>query len=71
MINDRTCTNTVQFSCKWVNTTKNDGYDQNGVECKKSPKHNCYNIPRKVNCTYFGLQCNLASVLDPSGGVQD
>ena len=48
VINDVTCTNTVEFSCKRVKTTKNDGYEGKRVDCIQTPKQDCYNIPRKV-----------------------
>ena len=48
VINDVTCTNTVEFNCKREKTTKNDGYGQKEVVCTRTPKQDCYNIPRKV-----------------------
>merc|ERR1712202_12993 len=47
-INDVTCTNTVEFNCKRAKTTKNDGYGQKEVVCTRTPKQDCYNIPRKI-----------------------
>merc|ERR1712096_554227 len=47
-INDVTCTNTVEFNCKREKTTKNDGYEQKDVVCTRTPKQDCYNIPRKI-----------------------
>merc|ERR1712183_1150880 len=47
-INDVTCTNTVEFHCKREKTTKNDGYAQKEVVCTRTPKQDCYNIPRKI-----------------------
>ena len=47
-INDVTCTNTVEFNCKREKTTKNDGYSQKEVVCMRTPKQDCFNIPRKV-----------------------
>jgi len=47
-INDVTCTNTVEFDCRRVKSTKNDGYGQKEVQCTRKPKQDCYNIPRKV-----------------------
>merc|ERR1712096_513159 len=46
--NDVTCTNTVEFNCKREKTTKNDGYGQKEVVCTRTPKQDCYNIPRKI-----------------------
>merc|ERR1712034_37717 len=48
VINDVTCTNTVEFNCKREKTTKNDGYGQKEVVCTRTPKQHCYNIPRKI-----------------------
>merc|ERR1712162_80876 len=48
VINDVTCTNTVEFNCKREKTTKNDGYGQKEVVCTRTPKQDCYNIPRKI-----------------------
>jgi len=48
VINDVTCTETVEFDCKRAKSTKNDGYGAPDVECKQTPKKDCYNIPRKV-----------------------
>merc|ERR1719470_585578 len=48
VINDVTCTNTVEFNCKREKTTKNDGYGQKAVVCTMTPKQDCYNIPRKI-----------------------
>merc|ERR1712215_627325 len=45
-INDVTCTNTVEFDCQREKSTKNDGYGQKQVVCKRTPKQDCYNIPR-------------------------
>merc|ERR1719427_596001 len=47
-IYDVTCTNTVEFNCKREKTTKNDGYGQKEVVCTRTPKQDCYNIPRKI-----------------------
>jgi len=47
-INDVTCTNTVVFDCQREKSTKNDGYGQKQVVCKRTPKQDCYNIPRKI-----------------------
>merc|ERR1719186_1867239 len=47
-INDVTCTNTVEFNCKREKNTKNDGYGQKEVVCTRTPKQDCYNIPRKI-----------------------
>merc|ERR1712096_360978 len=47
-INDVTCTNTVEFNCNREKTTKNDGYGQKEVVCTRTPKQDCYNIPRKI-----------------------
>jgi len=47
-INDVTCTNTVEFNCKKDKSTKNDGYGEKDTVCERSPKQDCYNIPRKV-----------------------
>jgi len=44
VINDVTCTNTVEFSCK---KEKAVGY-QKEVVCTPEPKQDCYNIPRKI-----------------------
>merc|ERR1712096_533581 len=41
-------TNTVEFNCKREKTTKNDGYGQKEVVCTRTPKQDCYNIPRKI-----------------------
>ena len=54
-INDVTCTNTVEFNCKREKTKKNDGYGQKEVVCTRTPKQDCYNIPRKVS---FGFAYN-------------
>jgi len=48
VINDVTCTNTVEFDCRRQKTTKNDGYGQKEVVCARKPKQDCYNIPRKI-----------------------
>jgi len=48
IINDVTCTNSVEFNCKRDKSTKNDGYGPKGVICTRKPTQNCYNIPRKV-----------------------
>ena len=48
VINDVTCTNSVEFNCKRDKSTKNDGYGPKGVVCSRKPTQNCYNIPRKV-----------------------
>ena len=50
IINDVTCTNTVEFDCRRVKSTHNDGYGQKEVSCIQKPKQDCYNIPRKVSC---------------------
>merc|ERR1712183_1129836 len=47
-ISDVTCTNTIEFNCKREKTTKNDGYGQKEVVCTRTPKQDCYNIPRKI-----------------------
>merc|ERR1712055_698038 len=47
-INDVTCTDTVVFDCQREKSTKNDGYGQKQVVCKRTPKQDCYNIPRKI-----------------------
>merc|ERR1712096_363731 len=39
---------TVEFNCKRGKTTKNDGYGQKEVVCTRTPKQDCYNIPRKI-----------------------
>mgnify|MGYP006061101003 CR=1 FL=1 len=71
VINDVTCTNTVEFSCQRVKTTKNDGYGQKRTDCIQTPKQDCYNIPRKVNCVFYFSFVNIDPALDPSGGVQN
>merc|ERR1712142_130478 len=48
IINDVTCTNSVEFKCKRDKSTKNDGYGSKGVICDRKPTKNCYNIPRKI-----------------------
>merc|ERR1712013_721927 len=48
VINDVTCTNSVEFNCKRDKSTKNDGYGPKGVVCDRKPTQNCYNIPRKI-----------------------
>merc|ERR1712215_653088 len=48
VINDVTCTDTVEFDCERVKATKNDGYGASDVVCTRTPKKDCYNIPRKV-----------------------
>merc|ERR1719481_726597 len=48
IINDVTCTNSVEFNCKRDKSTKNDGYGPKGVVCARKPTQNCYNIPRKI-----------------------
>merc|ERR1719188_1149128 len=48
IINDVTCTNSVEFNCKRDKSTKNDGYGPKGVVCERKPTQNCYNIPRKI-----------------------
>merc|ERR1711942_564392 len=48
IINDVTCTNSVEFKCKRDKSTKNDGYGPKGVVCSRKPTQNCYNIPRKI-----------------------
>jgi len=50
IINDVTCTNSVEFKCKRDKSTKNDGYGSKGVICDRKPTQNCYNIPRKSKC---------------------
>merc|ERR1719427_2414125 len=40
--------NTVEFNCKREKTTKNGGYGQKEVVCTRTPKQDCYNIPRKI-----------------------
>merc|ERR1712236_74543 len=47
-INDVTCTDTVVFDCQREKSTKNDGYGQKQVVCKRTPKKDCYSIPRKI-----------------------
>merc|ERR1712083_17425 len=47
VINDVTCTNSVEFNCKRDKSTKNDGYGPKGVVCDRKPTQSCYNIPRK------------------------
>ena len=49
IINDVTCTDTVEFDCRHVKSTKNDGYGQKEVVCSRKPKQDCYNIPRMVS----------------------
>merc|ERR1712142_1250537 len=51
IINDVTCTNSVEFNCKRDKSTKNDGYGPKGVVCPRKPTQNCYNIPRKKRST--------------------
>lgn len=48
VINDVTCTITVEFNCQREMSTKNDGYGQKEVVCTRTHMQNCYNIPRKV-----------------------
>merc|ERR1712202_21532 len=48
VINDVTCTNSVEFNCKRDKSTKNDGYGPKGVVCARKPTQSCYNIPRKI-----------------------
>merc|ERR1711887_457688 len=48
VINDVTCTNSVEFNCKRDKSTKNDGYGPKGVVCARMPTQSCYNIPRKI-----------------------
>merc|ERR1711909_37223 len=48
VINDVTCTNSVEFNCKRDKSTKNDGYGPKGVVCERKPTQSCYNIPRKI-----------------------
>merc|ERR1719233_926048 len=48
VINDVTCTNSVEFNCKRDKSTKNDGYGPKGVVCSRKPTQACYNIPRKI-----------------------
>merc|ERR1711982_311238 len=48
VINDVTCTNSVEFNCKRDKSTKNDGYGHKGVVCSRKPTQDCYNIPRKI-----------------------
>jgi len=48
VINDVTCTNSVEFNCKRDKSTKNDGYGPKGVVCDRKPTQTCYNIPRKI-----------------------
>merc|ERR1739845_138464 len=48
VINDVTCTNSVEFNCKRDKSTKNDGYGPKGVVCDRKPTQSCYNIPRKI-----------------------
>merc|ERR1712179_64202 len=36
VINDVTCTNSVEFNCKRDKSTKNDGYGPKGVVCERS-----------------------------------
>ena len=52
VINDVTCTDTVEFDCKRVKSTKNDGYGAPAVVCQRTPKQDCYNIPRKVSSKF-------------------
>merc|ERR1712142_351455 len=37
IINDVTCTNSVEFNCKRDKSTKNDGYGPKGVVCARKP----------------------------------
>ena len=46
-INDVTCTNTVEFNCKKEGTM----YGKE-VVCTRTPKQDCYNIPRKVGLVF-------------------
>merc|ERR550519_2698980 len=43
VINDVTCTNSVEFNCKRDKSTKNDGYGPKGVVCDRKPTQSCYN----------------------------
>merc|ERR1711872_658288 len=52
IINDVTCTNSVEFNCKRDKSTKNDGYGPKGVICTRKPTQNCYNIPRKIQVEF-------------------
>ena len=71
VINDVTCTNTVEFNCK----RENDGYGQKEVICRRTLKQDCYNIPGKVIFVYIFLKIfsHFPShpEPDPSRGVQD
>merc|ERR1712234_48425 len=51
VINDVTCTNSVEFNCKRDKSTKNDSYGPKGVICERKPTQNCYHIPRKRKST--------------------
>merc|ERR550519_1582218 len=44
VINDVTCTNSVEFNCKRDKSTKNDGYGPKGVVCTQKPTQSFYNI---------------------------
>merc|ERR1712129_367912 len=57
VINDVTCTNTVEFTCSRVKSTKNDGYGQKGVDCKKEDKQDCYNSPKKAKKYSYTKDC--------------
>merc|ERR1712036_150446 len=48
IINDVTCTNSVEFNCKRDKSTKNDGYGPKGVVCERKPTQNCYIEPKKI-----------------------
>jgi len=48
VINDVTCTITVEFNCQREMSTKNDGYGQKEVVSTRTHMQNCYNIPRKI-----------------------
>jgi len=48
VINDVTCTNSVEFNCKRNKGTRNDGYGSKGVVCSRKPTQDCYKVPRKI-----------------------
>merc|ERR1712130_19344 len=55
VINDVTCTNTVEFDCRRQKTTKPDGYGQKEVVCARKPKQDCYIFPERSKWKYAKL----------------
>merc|ERR1719290_448869 len=57
VINDVTCTNSVEFNCKRDKSTKNDGYGPKGVVCDRKPTQSCYISPERFKWRFARLTC--------------